>query len=465
MTRLVLCSALVLASGAVHAQWEITPSVYTSVLHTDNIGLQNDENKLDEISYEVSPRLILNHTGPRFRMNSNYQLQARQFKEFDENNQIFHNLDMNASMVLLRDKAGVDFLANIQQQIVDRQFGVGGTTASRIGNLADINTYSVQPYFNFDAGRSTTGRVSYRLGLSEFDRPELIDSKNDQLLATVTTQQLGGSLTVGGTFTRSGVEFDTGREVTLQRTAVDLSYRLTPRTDFVLQAGEDSNDLGSLPILSDIEGSFWMAGLSGSLGSATTYDARVGEQFFGNSVQLSISRQRNRLALDLSYVEQASTFGGGQINPAQLLGLVSGFGGTDLPNSTQDVFISNRLTFGLTYTLTRSALRISVFNDNREFLTGLDDDGQDDRGGGAQVSWNWELSADTQLSLLANYQRFLIRQTDDEPEDLRVEATWRRSIFDGAYMDFRYIRNERDSNNELLNFSENTFQLGVGYEF
>ncbi|MEO1574821.1 MAG: hypothetical protein AAFU65_07665, partial [Pseudomonadota bacterium] len=139
-------------------------------------------------------------------------------------------------------------------------------------------------------------------------------------------------------------------------------------------------------------------------------------------------------------------------------------GGIDLPNATQDVFISNRLTLGFTYTLTRSSVSVSVFNDDREFLSGDDDTERDDSGGGAQLTWNWEVSPDTRLTLTGLYQRFTIRRTQDEPEDIRAQLTWRRTLFEGAFMDIRLIHNQRTSD-VAFSFEENTAQIGFGYEF
>jgi uncharacterized protein (PEP-CTERM system associated) len=213
-----------------------------------------------------------------------------------------------------------------------------------------------------------------------------------------------------------------------------------------------------------VQGEFWMAGLVGSLGSSTTYDVRVGEQFFGDSLQASVERTRGRLTVGLNYVEQASTFGGGAINPQALLGFATNIAGIDLPNATQDVFISNRLSANATYTMTRSSVSFSVFNDDREFLSGTDDDAPNDDGGGAQLSWSWAASPDTRVTLSAVYQRFTIRRTQDVLKDLRTQLGWRRTIFEGAFVDARLIHNQRSSDVDL-SFEENTIEVGFGYEF
>ncbi|MEO1575061.1 MAG: TIGR03016 family PEP-CTERM system-associated outer membrane protein, partial [Pseudomonadota bacterium] len=325
----LLCAAVLLWTHAAQAQWEITPSVYLSTLYTDNVGFRGGlflfddaTGQTDDISYSIAPRLDVRHEGPRLTLNSSAQFQVRRFLEFDQNNQEFTNLNLNSNYQFIRDRLGVDVTGNIQQQVIDRQLGIGGTTANRTGNLTDFSNFAIQPYFNFELGRATTGRIAYRTGVNEFDAPQLIDSKNDQLTATISSR-LGGRWTVGGTFTDSGVEFDTGRDVSLQRTALDLGYRVTPRTELVLQAGEDTNDLGTGGVFGDVQGSFWMAGVVGQVGTGTNYEVRVGEQFFGDSLLVNFDRTRGRLTLNLSYIEQASTFGGGSINPQALLALVT----------------------------------------------------------------------------------------------------------------------------------------------
>ncbi|MFK7886880.1 MAG: TIGR03016 family PEP-CTERM system-associated outer membrane protein [Gammaproteobacteria bacterium] len=464
--------ALLLVLGtttAVQAQWEYEPSIYTGVLWTDNLGLQPDGNQRDDLSYEVRPSLLLTHRGPRFTLDSNYILQARRFQENDENDQVFHNLNFRSGWIALADQGnqvGVDFLSNIQQQIVDLQLGIGGTTATRVGNQSDIATYSIEPYWNFSAGSSVTGRVAYRIGLNEFDQPQLLDSKNNNITISAATDPDRGRWSLGGSFTSSTIEYDTGREVTLARTSVDFGYDVTPRTEFVLSVGSDDNDLGNLPFLGDIDGAFWLAGFKGQLGGNTRYEARVGEQFFGSSYLLSLDRTQGRLTFSVSYSEQASTFGGAQLDFQAILGLLPNIDatGVDLPNTTQDVFISKRLNFGMGYTLPKSTFQLNVFSDDRTFLSSLDGD-REDRGSGANLTWNWQMSQTSSFTLIGNFRSFVIRNTGDEPKDILFEARWRRDLFERAYMDLRVIHNQRQSNIEQFDFQENTVAVGVGYRF
>ena len=47
-------------------------------------------------------------------------------------------------------------------------------------------------------------------------------------------------------------------------------------------ANPHDNDLGTLPFTGDVDGSFWLAGFRGSLSDTTTYEVRIGEQFYGD---------------------------------------------------------------------------------------------------------------------------------------------------------------------------------------
>ena len=269
---------------------------------------------------------------------------------------------------------------------------------------------------------------------------------------------------LGASYTNSDIEYDTGRSVTLARTSVDFGYDVTPRTEFVLSVGQDDNDLGNLPFLGDIDGAFWLAGFKGRLGANTSYEARVGEQFFGDSYLFSLERAQGRLTFSVSYSEQASTFGGAQIDFQTILSLLTNVGGIDQPNTTQDVFVSKRLNLGMGYTLPKSSFQLTVFNDDRTFLSNLDGN-REDSGGGARLTWNWQLSQTSTFIFSANYRRFQIRNTGDEPKDLFVEARWRRDLFERAFMDLRLLHNQRQSDIEQFDFEENTVAFGVGYSF
>ena len=467
----------VLAQG-----WEISPSIYASVLATDNVGLTPDALKESDRSYELSPQLVLNREGPRLQLNSFYRMQARRFDENDQNDQIFHNLNLSSNLVAVEDRVGVYALANISQQLIDRSQGIGVTTANRVGNQTDVGTYSIEPYLNFAAGSSTVGRVSFRSGLVEFDAPELRDSKDNRFSALVSSNPSNLPVSIGAAFSTTDVEFDTGREITLTRTSIDLGYSVSPRADFVVTLGNDDNDLGPVPTVAESDGFFWLAGVSGSLDDATDYEVRVGEQFFGDSYLLEFNRTRGRLALNVSYNEQATTFGSSQLGGLGGLGALGGqqgtapqsydallrqfadVGGIDLPDVSQDVFVSKRLNVGATYTMAKSSWQLNIFNDKREYVTTLDG-GLEDGGTGAALRWMWQASSRMNVALSANWQQFEIRNTGEEPDDIRLEASVRRNLLGNSYADLRLIHNERKGSDASRDFSENSVIVGAGYEF
>ncbi len=471
MATAVVLSGVLTCAG-VHAQqpqegpaqgWQISPSIYTSVLVTDNINLTNDDLKVDDTSYEISPGLLLSRIGPRWTFNSNYQMQARRFSSTSENDQVFHNLNLSSNFVAVPERLGVTVSSNIQQQLIDRAGGFGATTASRAANLTDVNTYAIEPYYTFDLGPATSGRVSYRAGLIEFDTPQLTDTKDKRIAASFATRPLDARWSVGGAISSSNVEYDTGRDVTLDRYSVDLGYTVSPKAELVLTFGEDSNDLGALPFAGETDGTFWLAGVLGQLNETTSYEIRAGEQFFRDSYLVDFQRTKGRLAINVVYNESATTFGTQQIDYQGLLDFFSDVGGLNLPNQTQDVFVSKRLTAGFIYTLPKSSWRLNVFNDSRDFITSLDGSA-DDSGGGATLGWDWQASARGRLTLTANWQKIQLRATGEQPEDLRLGLSWRQEVSRRAYVDLRLIYNQRDSPDELLNFEESSAILGFGIE-
>ncbi|MFK8017450.1 MAG: TIGR03016 family PEP-CTERM system-associated outer membrane protein [Gammaproteobacteria bacterium] len=461
---LVLCLSLPTMAQTGDTGWDFAPSIYVGYTFTDNVQLAPDDAAVEDSSYEITPRLAVTHQGPRWNLDSSYRLQSRRFDKTSFNDQVFHNLDLTSNYAVVGDRFGVDVIANISQQVVDRQLGVGTTTVSNVQNLTDVSTYAVEPYWNIELGSSTTGRMSYRAGLVEFNNPALRDSKDNRFAANLTTAPQDGRWSIGASYTTTDVEFDTGREVSLARISLDLSYRVSPRANFVLTVGDDQNDLGALPTLGDVDGGFWLAGFDGSLGSSTTYEIRAGEQFFGDSYLVELERTRGRLALSLTYNEEATTFGSGQIDYQGLLGFLSDVGGIDLPGVSQDVFVTKRLNFGVSYTLPRSSWQLNVFNDDRQFISSLAGT-RDDRGNGLSVSWNWEASPLNRFTFSANYQTFTIRTTGDEPEDLRVDLAWRRTLFARATADIRLSHFSRSSNFVLQTFDSNSVSVGIGYEF
>lgn len=465
---LVACTtlaAIVLVAYPVGAQsWDTSASILAAATVSDNGGLTSTGSQNTATSFELTPSFGVSRTGPRWTLTSNYRLQMRFYESDTIGDRAFHNLNLNSQFMVIEDVAGVLFNSTISQQTIDPLEPVGLTTATGQRNLSESNTYAIEPFINFSLGSFTAGRLSYRAGLVEYDAPQLPDSKSGRALASVTTNPAGAAWSFTAFLSQNDLEYDSGREITLSRASVDTAYQVTPRAQLVLNVGVDDNDVGDLPFTNDVDGTFWLAGVRGSFNEFSNYEARVGRQFYGDSYQLHYDRQRGRVAVGLDYNESTSTRGGSQLDYEAILNYVSDIVGIELPGVTQDVYVQKRFSVNGSYTLAKSSWRLTVFNENREYVTNLDGDLEDSILGFG-LNWSWAATSRTNVEAALNWQRFEPRDEDSNPRDLRMSVSWRRALFTSSYVSLRLMHNQRESRRGRPTYEENVLTLGIGHEF
>lgn len=461
--------AAVLAAPAGFAQeWEFSPGIFVGVTWTDNSRLTTDaQDPQSETSYEISPRFTLNRLGERWTLSSTYSVRSRFYSENSDQDEAFHDLSLNSLLWLAGNDLGVNFTADISQQVIDPTQAVSLTTVTRTANRTESQTYGVEPFYNFALGSNTNGRLSYRYGLVEYDAPTLNDNKQGRALAQIASNPGGSKWTLGAYASRAVIDYDTGLEVVLTRVSGDVGYRITPRSEFVLTVGEDDQDFGDIPFVRDAGGTFWLAGFRGSLSDTTTYEVRAGERFFGDSYLLRFDRTEGKLTVSVSYEEETATRGSSQFDYEDALSFLSNITGLTQPALTPDVYINKRFAVNGTYALPKSSLRLTLFDNDRDYLTAIAVPTGANSSTGIGLQWTWSASTRSRLSLSANWQQFDPRggtAGDAEPRDLRIGATWRRTIFERSYVSLRLSHNQRENATVNGDYDENIVSLGIGYD-
>ncbi len=468
--RIVAVAALLPAAGlSVHADlWDVDASIQVGVTYSDNGELDAD-NESSATSYDIQPRIGIVRDGPKLDATVNYRVDAVYGDERrnGEDNEVFHYLDAVSNFDFIENRLGVSLNSSITQQITDPGERVGFSNATRIGNLDEVSTINLAPYFRFSPATFTSGEVTYSYGVVEYGQPSAIDSKQGVANLVVSSAPPSSPLNWTLNLTDTRVEYDTGRDVTLQRAGVDFGYAITPRMDAVLNVGIDENDFEGAPTTrGDTDGAFWLAGIRGTIGANTTYEARAGEQFFGDSYLLEFNRTARRLTTAISYTEEATSLGSRQLDYEYLLSFLDDIGGLDLPVNSDDTYVSKRLNVTLGYALAKSSWDFSVFLEDRDYLTTRDGDGREGDGSqGVRLGWNWTPGDRMNVGASMDWTESELRTDGREPRDFRATASVRRNLPDAGFLTLRLWHTQRRNSTTTDEYEENGASLGFGYEF
>lgn len=462
--RIALLFALnTVALSAWGGQWQAEPSLFVGATYSDNLRLSQSSIEDGDFVTQVRPQILLQRAGPRWTADLNYRLQGLFYSESGNNN-VNHFLNATSTAALVPDRLFLNVIGNITQQIIDPADDISFSTINNSGNRTEAMTLRVNPYWVTDLGQFTKLRINYQYGANEYEASQVPDSDENLFGLLISSQPAGAKYIWSLSYQNSGVDYDTGQEIDLERGSAEFGYQISPRAYFVLSVGADDNSFSQLAGLPKIDGSFWMAGVRGELGQLTNYEVRVGEQFFGTSYFVDFNRRTRKFETSVSYTEEATSVSAQQLAYQNLLSYLSEVSGFDLPQTNPDLYVRKRLNVTATYSLAKSSWRLTAYNENRDYLTSPMT-GRDDGVTGFGAEWTWQLDGKTSVAIGGTWQQFDLRADTNTPEDIRVQVNASRDILDGGFVELRLWHNERAADRASDEYEENAISLGVGIKF
>lgn len=395
------------------ADWTFTPRVALTGIWTDNIALA--ERSLEESDWitELKPGFLLAVDGRRVQAQLDYDLQALWYADNSELDDVYHQLNGTADLVILPETLFLDSFARFDQQNVDSGGRIAFSNLFETDNRTDTLVFGASPYHIArwgDWGESLL-RYDYqvvRYRNTDPGAPPPEDSDSNTLSAALgsPTASRGFSWRTSGSYTRT--EFDEAAEFEYARVALDLGVAVGPRTRATATVGQES-DVAEDASQGGLDSSFWYVGFAWEPSELQSLEARVGDRFFGTAWEVHWRRRGSRGELGLDYTEEPTTSSG-------VLGDQTIFQPGMRPGgvSTLDsrVFLQKRLAADASYEFTRSVLLARVYSDRREF--------QDVAGGretsyGATLIYDWEAAVRTRLGVTLDFERreFESDRTDD----------------------------------------------------
>lgn len=513
---LVLCPAgLVQASG-----WNFTPYITLGEIYTDNVTLAPDGAEQDDFVTFLNPGFSLRRDKGRVKANVAYQMQNLFYASNSDFNDTFHRLDALGEAEVLRDHFYIDAASSVSQQVINAQQAAAISNHSVTDNRSDVITASVSPYVRQKFGSSTQALARYRYGIVNYNDDDVegftSDANVNSGLVALGSPPEGKRLSWLGAYNYQRVNYDSFDTAdTFQQAGVRLDYQLARAIGLVALGGYEDDKFERETTGLEPRGTFWEAGLRLDPGPRDLLEARYGERFFGNTYFFSWAHTGRRFATQIAYSEDVTTLAQSLLgDSAELLEYEvlnsdfdnaldtmdasgSAFGanntinpGTGLPvdgvnggsavdpttgspldglSLTSAVYVAKRLDANIALSSAKTDTRIEVFQEDRDFKGAAarnDERAQgDERVRGIQALLQWHFAARTDFFTGADYAREHFSVNDSTDDLFRVSLGLQHLFGSRTYGRLAGVRTERNSDDNLDEYTENAVILSVARSF
>jgi uncharacterized protein (PEP-CTERM system associated) len=486
------------------APWDLAPRLTLSETYTDNVTLARPGAEKSDFVTQVRPGISLRRQTARFRLRADYSLQGLVYARESSRDQANHHLKADATAELVDDLFYTDVRANVFQQNISLLGPLAPDNLSVTGNRTDVRTFLVSPYIRRNLGTAAGYEVRYTRNAVYYSTSGASDSQADRLDLRLASGPDFGRLGWNASFRKERVDYDKRiQDVEIERTAVNLNYRLTPRVSLLAGGGYEKNNylfVGDKP-----EGGFWHLGARWTPTTRTDLSATVGRRFFGNTASLNLSHRTRRTVWRATYSDDIITtrgnffvpsvvdtaayldtlFAGAIADPVARASFVESFlDQTGIPRTlldaenfiTSQVFRQKRLNAAFGVNGVKNTVFVNLFHQAREAqatgtvasdLFGINDfaSNKNIRQTGAALTWAWRFAPRTSANLNASYtrSRFVETGREDDQSIIRAGLTRRLTPKTTASLIFRHL--QRDSTDAAAEYRENAVTVALHMTF
>lgn len=496
----VAAATLVASLPAAASDWKLDVGVNGRETYTDNVTL-SAANKQSDFITEVNPYIGVSRRGARFEADLQYTMQNLFYADQSSRNRTNHRLGARAKSELYEDHLYVDANASISQQNTSLLGSVGNST-NATGNVSDVYSLSVSPYWRQRFGAAANFQARYSHSEFTSSASGLASSSTDGVNATLTSGTAFKDILWGLDYSDQQTNYSGRSDVRLTTASAMLGYAFTPRFRVNGTVGYDKNEyqsLGGEPP----QGSFWNAGFAWTPSNRTSISAGLGERYTGKTYALAFDHRARKTTWHAGYSQATTTtsaqFASGNtqntfdvlfndsyfvslfpdpIQRAQevLLFMLTNNLPTEFSTSllSNNVFLNKRFDASVSYKTAKTVTTLSVFNSVRENLESANvsalfvdafNISNTLKQRGANVSWLWRMNP----RLSASFQLGLARS--GFPEVGRTDRLTTLNIginrtFDNQMTGSLYLRRQqRDSNVDSGDYTENALTGAVNYKF
>jgi len=415
---ILFCSSLY-SHAVIAKNWSIEPVISGQETYNDNITLAPSGNEQGDLITSISPGLRLKRKGRRLDLELYYSLQFLRYMDNSDFNDSFRLLNVNSSSEIIDERLFVDFNLRLSPQ------NTGNTGRTATDNLSvtddrdDVLSYDISPYWEQRIGNISN--IYLRYTRNKIDSDTLSGSTSDKIEFSLSSGPRFTRFLWDIIFENEKIDNDGGSSTRFTTLRGDLRYLITRKIALKFSLGWDSNDFSSSG--GSVNGSLWSIGAVWNPSTRTSFEATIGERFFGSDTFIELSHQARRTRWSAIFTQEASTTRS-TILDQQVFKFFDSFGdpiidpvigeqatlNVNVPVQTTEVLIRSRFSGNVNYTLRKNTFDFNVFYEELDFQVA----GDQDEFMGATATWTWNIGKRSRSILNIGWDKQSLRSGTDD---------------------------------------------------
>lgn len=462
--------------------WKLEAGVTAKETYTDNVGLSPTHPQSDFIT-ELNPYITASKQGARLQADFRYTMQNLAYADQSSRNRTNHGLAGRAKAELWEHELFLDANASITQQITSLLGPISATTASATGNLTNVYSWTLSPYWQHRFG--TTANLFARYSHSEvtYGGNAFSNSTGEGVNLGLFSGSAFNDLSWALNYSDQKTDYKNRPDVEFATTTGTLGYALTPKWRISGTMGYQDHSYAAAKTA--LSGSLWNVGLAWAPTIRTNLSVGYGDNPFGKTHSFDFSHRTEYSTWSADYSEALST-GSGQFTNTQFLGNLFTSTGIVPVTSTQNiltdtVFLNKRFQGSAGYHKGRSTVNLTVFASTQESqqntsqsqtisVLGLGRSGifgfsNTIKQRGANAAWDWRLSPvlTSTVGLGVVHLDYVDLGRRDTYSNVQVGLTRNFNADLSGNVTVRH--QDRSSNQANTDASENAITGAVNYKF
>lgn len=438
-------------------------------IHTDNVGLEDDEDAEGDYVTQVVPSLEACANSGRIKASVDYRPQALYYADQSELSEIYQNVSATTSIAMLPGHLFLDADSSYGQAVVDPSAVFSENNVLRPDNRTSAWLSNVSPYWFQRLGSVGQATLRYRHGWAEYGSSQVPDYRLQGVyfylsnpptrtlwsyVLSVASQRVErdeADAQAAGLFTPED-EVSHFDSATFQ-----LGYRLTGSLELLALGGVE-NDYHSDGSVDRWGSAIWDLGFRWS-SSRNSLEATYGQRSFGPTFSFAATHRAPTFDLSLAYREDTTAAGLNQINR----GSVGGggvFASQITPLRDRGVFVRKRLSVALGFDTARTRTTLQAYDESREFLTS---DAPDEDVYGVELAIRYQLGVRTALLPRASWEQQSFGQEEADIAELGIAVRYLLTASSLAALG--YSHRWRDAQTRAGSYEENRIVLQYSVYF
>lgn len=471
-------SAVFLPAFASAGDWKLEAGITARETWTDNVNLAPANPQSDFIT-ELSPYVSASRKGGRLEADVHYRMQNLFYADQSARNRINHQLAGRAGAELVEQEVFLEAHASVSQQIATLLGAVPADTISATGNLVDVYSLNVSPYWQHRFGTTAKLLARYSHGELSYGGGGFSNASTDGVTLSLASGTAFDDLFWSLDHLDVRTDYATRPDVHLATTRATVGYQFTARLRASASVGyQDASYAAATTALS---GGIWSVGVSFAPTNRTTLGLSYGSYPFGKTHGFDFKHRtaytRWAASYDESLTTTASQFSSlqtvGLVNPStgQLVGVIIN------PQTvlTDVVYLNKAFRGSVAYGKGKSELSLSAFHTTQESMQGTSITSALGAGvfaatrtlkhRAATAAWDWRISPvlTSSLGFTVGHMDFVDIGRRDTYTRLRLELKRQFNADLSASLGLRH--QERASNQAGVDATENAVLGTVNYKF